>query len=62
MVLLPVKGADEKIVWKIWALSTILKELDLQQEDETLLQCPGKQLDGPEVVESDVFIIGGGNA
>jgi hypothetical protein len=62
VVLLPVKDAGEKIEWKIWILSTVLNELDLQQEDETLLQHPGKQLDGPEDVETDVFIIGGGNA
>jgi hypothetical protein len=61
-VLLPVKGVDDKIAWKIWVLSTILKELDLQKEDETLLQHPGRQIDGPEDIETDVFIIGGGNS
>lgn len=62
VVLLPVKGANETVEWKIWVLSTILKELDLHKENETLLHSPGKQLGGIESFETDVFIIGGGNA
>jgi hypothetical protein len=62
VVLLPVKSANETVEWKIWVLSTILESLDLQKEDETLLQSPGRQLGGTEDVETDVFIIGGGNA
>ncbi|KAJ5297482.1 hypothetical protein N7508_007731 [Penicillium antarcticum] len=62
VVLLPIKSANGSIEWKIWVLSTILESLDLQKEEETLLQLPGRQLDGTEDVETDVFIIGGGNA
>lgn len=66
MLLLPAKSglgsADEKVEWKIWILSTRLESLDIQPEDETLLQSPGKQLNGLEHLETDVFIIGGGNA
>ncbi|KAK9855342.1 hypothetical protein MYU51_002791 [Penicillium brevicompactum] len=62
VVLLPVKGSDQTIQWKIWVLSTILQDLDIQKEDESLLPSPGRQLDGLEDVETDVFIIGGGNA
>ncbi|KAK4864839.1 hypothetical protein LT330_001462 [Penicillium expansum] len=62
IVLLPVKGANETIEWKIWVLSTILKELDLQKENEPLLYSPGRQLEGIESFMTEVFIIGGGNA
>ncbi|KAJ5505916.1 hypothetical protein N7453_004873 [Penicillium expansum] len=62
IVLLPVKGANETIEWKIWVLSTILKELDLQKENEPFLYSPGRQLGGIESFETEVFIIGGGNA
>ncbi|KAJ5779330.1 hypothetical protein N7457_007050 [Penicillium paradoxum] len=62
VVLLPIKGANKKIEWKIWVLSTILKELHLQPEDEMLLRSPGRELRGIERFETEVFIIGGGNA
>lgn len=62
MVLLPVKNRDETIEWKIWVLSTFLESLDLQQEDEALLHSPGRELDGLATFDTDVFIIGGGNA
>jgi hypothetical protein len=60
---LPVKteqDGNETIEWKIWILSTRLENLDLQAEDESLLRGPATQfhLD----FETEVFIIGGGNA
>ncbi|PWY75074.1 FAD/NAD(P)-binding domain-containing protein [Aspergillus heteromorphus CBS 117.55] len=61
VILLPVKSG-ESISWKIWVLSTFLESLDLQPEDEGLLHLPGRPLDGLEAFETDVFIIGGGNA
>ncbi|KAJ6095463.1 monooxygenase [Penicillium sp. IBT 16267x] len=63
MILLPVieKGYNQ-VVWKIWVLSTRLESLELQSEDELLLHSPGRQLDNAENFETDVFIIGGGNA
>jgi len=51
-----------EIEWKIWILSTILENLDLHPEDESLLQLPGRDLQGLEYIETDVFIIGGGNS
>lgn len=65
MLLLPTK--DKGIVsWKIWNLCTRLESLDLQPEDESLLlqAPPGGRLplDGPTRLETDVFVIGGGNA
>ncbi|KAF7588254.1 hypothetical protein BBP40_005976 [Aspergillus hancockii] len=61
VMLLPVKD-NETIEWKIWVLSTMLESLDVQPEDEALLLSPGRQFDSLESFETDVFIIGGGNA
>lgn len=65
MVLLPVIGEIDDgnftIEWKIWILSTSLENLDLQHEDEALLQSPARQLEHGDF-DTDVFIIGGGNA
>jgi len=61
MLLLPVK-ANGTVTWKIWVLSTWLENLDAHPENEALLVSPGRQLDGVEQFETDVFIIGGGNA
>ncbi|KAJ0422217.1 monooxygenase [Aspergillus carlsbadensis] len=64
MLLLPVvdAGDEKKIEWKIWILSTRLESLDLQSEDEGRLQSPAKSFDEPTNFETDVFIIGAGNA
>ena len=65
VVLLPVPGdlgnGNNTIEWKIWVLSTSLENLDLQHEDEALLQCPARQPEHGDF-DTDVFIIGGGNA
>jgi hypothetical protein len=66
MLLLPVqvdpKNESSAIQWKIWILSTRAVSLDVQNEDEDLLQSPGRQLEDLIDFETDVFIIGGGNA
>lgn len=66
MTLLPVKikldDGQEKLVWKLWILSTMLENLDRYPENEALLKSPGRTLEGLETIETDVFIIGGGNA
>ncbi|KAJ4226346.1 hypothetical protein NW759_004933 [Fusarium solani] len=62
ILLLPVKKADNALEWKIWVLSTKLENLDLHLEDESLLELPGRKLDNLAQFETDVFIIGGGNA
>ncbi|KAH9906805.1 hypothetical protein F4778DRAFT_723448 [Xylariomycetidae sp. FL2044] len=61
ILLLPLK-VEERVVWKIWILSTKLENLDVQPEDETLLKAPGRQLNSSAPTETDVFIAGGGNA
>lgn len=65
-MLLPVKIETEtgkpEIAWKIWILSTRLESLDIQPEDESLLQTPAKEMRNLESLETEVFIIGGGNA
>ncbi|KAL4758709.1 monooxygenase [Aspergillus foveolatus] len=53
-------GAD--IIWKIWILSTRLESLDLQAEDEHHLRAPARPLRDSMNFETDVFIIGAGNA
>ncbi len=66
MILLPAKTGDgqgkEALSWKIWILVTWVDNLDVQPEDESLLQSPARELDGLKAIETDVFIIGGGNA
>lgn len=61
ILLLPVK-TGETLAWKIWILSTKLETLDIQSEDEALLETSGRKLDSAEPLETDVFIVGGGNA
>ncbi|KAK0726917.1 hypothetical protein B0T26DRAFT_747310 [Lasiosphaeria miniovina] len=61
MLLVPVK-TDGVVEWKVWVLVTVLDNFDVQPEDESLLQSPGRQLDGLETIDTDVLIIGGGNA
>ncbi|PYI07335.1 putative flavo protein [Aspergillus sclerotiicarbonarius CBS 121057] len=63
VVLLPVRSdGSEDIQWKIWVLVTVLDNLDVHPEDVSLLQSPGRSFDGLETFETDVFVIGGGNA
>lgn len=66
MLLLPAQVDPENersaIQWKIWILSTRLASLDVQNEDEELLQSPARQLEDLINFETDVFIMGGGNA
>ncbi|KAF4955915.1 hypothetical protein FSARC_11730 [Fusarium sarcochroum] len=61
-LLLPVKTSSGTLEWKIWILSTKLENLDIHPENESLLRLPGRNLDGVEEIETDVFIIGGGNS
>ncbi|KAF4500391.1 flavo involved in K+ transport [Fusarium agapanthi] len=62
IVLLPVESSEAKLKWKIWILSTKLENLDVHPENESLLQSPGRNLSGITDIDTDVFIIGGGNA
>ncbi|KAK4125615.1 FAD/NAD(P)-binding domain-containing protein [Parathielavia appendiculata] len=61
MLLLPAAN-DGRVEWKIWILSTYVEELEQHPENELMLQSPGRQLEGLEKFETNVFIIGGGNA
>ncbi|KAF5708804.1 K+ transport flavoprotein [Fusarium globosum] len=62
IVLLPVESDQGKLEWRIWILSTKLENLDVHPEDGSLLQTPGRNLNGMADIDTDVFIIGGGNA
>ncbi|RDW68723.1 uncharacterized protein DSM5745_08483 [Aspergillus mulundensis] len=63
LLFLPVL-AGTTVEWKIWVLNTRLGNLDIQPEDEALLSEPRRHLDlgSLDKFETDVFIIGGGNA
>ncbi|RSM10360.1 hypothetical protein CDV31_007236 [Fusarium ambrosium] len=61
-LLLPVRNEKNSLDWKIWIFNTKLDSLDLYPEDESLLQSSGRNLDGLDDINTDVFIIGGGNA
>ncbi|KAG8158326.1 hypothetical protein KVR01_012087 [Diaporthe batatas] len=62
LLLLPLRSEHGGVEWKVWILSTKLENLDLQPENESLLLKPSEPLSGAETLETDVFIIGGGNA
>ncbi|KAF5565830.1 K+ transport flavoprotein [Fusarium phyllophilum] len=62
IVLLPVGSDQGKLEWKIWILSTKLENLNGHPENESLLQLPGRNLSSLTEIDTDVFIIGGGNA
>ncbi|KAI1413915.1 FAD/NAD(P)-binding domain-containing protein [Hypoxylon sp. FL1857] len=66
MILLPTKAKEdsnnETTQWKIWILTTWIDNLDLQAENENFLLSPSRNLNGVKTFDTDVLIIGGGNA
>lgn len=60
VVLLPVE-AEDGLAWRIWSLSTWVEALEGFAEDEGRLRTPGRALEEP-VIETEVFVLGGGNA
>lgn len=60
-MLLPEEGADGP-EWKIWSLATWIDDFEAHPEDENVLRDPGRNLADVEEINTDVFIIGGGNA
>ncbi|KAL6360822.1 hypothetical protein LRP88_06530 [Fusarium phalaenopsidis] len=62
ILLLPVKNDKGSLDWKIWIFNTKLEGLGLCPEDESLLRSPGRKLDGLNDINTDVLIIGSGNA
>ncbi|CAD0083617.1 unnamed protein product [Aureobasidium vineae] len=65
--LLPIETPDSEsdiqgLTWKIWMLSTKLDHLDGYAEDQALLRAPKKSKAESSIFETDVFIVGGGNA
>jgi hypothetical protein len=62
MLLLPLKN-EEKVEWKIWCFSTWVDRLSAHPEDESRLCDPGRDVSSlGSPVETDVFIVGAGNA
>jgi hypothetical protein len=65
--LIPINDAEGKAkgttpAWKIWILSTWIKDLQCQVEDPALLKAPGIDFSGLETIKTDTVIIGGGSA
>lgn len=60
--LFPEQGADGQITWKIWTLTTWMEDLTDWPENPELLTAPGRKLDDVEHIDTDVLIVGGGNA
>ncbi|KAI0473870.1 FAD/NAD(P)-binding domain-containing protein [Xylariaceae sp. FL0804] len=65
-LLLPIQARSpdggKGLRWRIWILTTWLEELRPQAENEDRLQLPGRDLSSAEAFDTDVLIIGGGNA
>ena len=61
-MLLPEISEQGQARWKIWTLSTWLKDFDMYPEDEKLLRTPSKLVSVEDHLCTDVLIIGGGNA
>ncbi|KAG6983605.1 hypothetical protein FOFC_15386 [Fusarium oxysporum] len=55
-------SSEGRLEWKIWILSTKLENLDVHPENESLLHLPGRNVSGMTEIDTEVFIIGGGNA
>ncbi|KAL8366311.1 hypothetical protein RB595_004873 [Gaeumannomyces hyphopodioides] len=62
VLLLPVRGDKNQVEWKIWILATRLESLDVHPENEALLRQPGRTIDGKQDFETQVLILGAGNA
>ncbi|KAK2055329.1 FAD/NAD(P)-binding domain-containing protein [Colletotrichum caudatum] len=62
MMLVPAVEGPGRCEWKIWSMSTWLKEWEEYPEDETLLRMPSAPITQDERICTDVLVIGGGNA
>ncbi|ROW11857.1 hypothetical protein VPNG_04914 [Cytospora leucostoma] len=62
VTLLPEEGGDGEATWRIWSLSTWLEALEDYPQDLSKLQAAGRELKDVEHIDTDVFIVGGGNA
>lgn len=62
VVLFPQAGDGDEVLWKIWSLSTWLEGFEEYPENVKKLKAAGRDLQDVEHIDTDVFIIGGGNA
>lgn len=62
LMLFPESGNDGKIIWKIWSLSTWLEAFEEFPENMHNLKTTGRDLKSIANIETDVVIVGGGNA
>ncbi|KAJ5730941.1 uncharacterized protein N7483_005449 [Penicillium malachiteum] len=61
VIILP-EEEDNGFVWKIWSMATWIDDFELYPQNEAVLRNPGRNLVDVEEIDTDVFIIGGGNA
>ncbi|KAJ5621936.1 hypothetical protein N7528_005168 [Penicillium herquei] len=61
VIILP-EEEENGLVWKIWSMATWIDDFELYPQNEALLRIPGRNLVDVEEIETDVFIMGGGNA
>lgn len=62
IMLFPEPRSDGGFVWKIWTLSTWIDDLVESPQDMSALQAPKRELDDADSFETDVLVLGGGNA
>lgn len=62
VMLFPETDESDAVVWKIWSLSTWVDSFDEYPEDQNKLKAAGRDFNNAEHMETDVLIIGGGNA
>lgn len=62
VMLMPEDGDNGSVVWKIWCLNTWVEGLKDFPEDEERLKAPRREMEREEVIETEVFVVGGGNA
>ncbi|ROW04748.1 hypothetical protein VMCG_04719 [Cytospora schulzeri] len=62
ITLFPEADENGEAIWKIWSLSTWLEDFEEYPEDQNKLKAPGRDVKDTEDIETDVFIVGGGNA
>lgn len=62
--LLPPKVDDKDGKWKIWTLSTWLRDFEGLEEDEARLKQPSlkNDIESDEAVKVDVLVVGAGNS
>lgn len=62
VTLFPEQKSGDEIAWKIWTLSTWVDDLVASPQDMNALKAPRRKVEEEDAFETDVLILGGGNA